>query len=553
MMPALRQPAPTTTPPPSVAAAKPAPAAARPQLWRFALPAALGVALYVLLPRYAALPPPQLFPGAAAAKASKAAPDRGAPPAKPAASPAPAPAEAKAAPPASEDPKAQRQRRDDWTRALHLFAIFVATIAGIIARPLPMGAVTLVGATLVAVTGTLPLADALAGFSESTLWLIIVAFMFARGFIKTGLGNRIAFTFMRLLGTNTLGLAYGLSATELVLSPLIPSNTGRAGGVIMPVMDSLARAYGSAPERGTSRRLGAFLTLSIFQSDVVISAMFLTAMAANPLAQKFASDLGVRITWGTWAAAASVPGLVSLVVIPLLLFKLHRPEITRTPEAVEMARAKLAELGPMTRQEWTLAGVFSAVLVLWMFGDSLGVHATTAALVALSALLVAGVLTWKDVLSEGNAWDVLVWTGVLIMMAGALNRLGLIPWFSRTVGASASHLPWALAFLALGLAYFYAHYFFASMTAHVSSMYAAFLAVALTLGTPPLLAALVLAFFSNLHASMTHYGTGPAAAIFGLGYVPVGTWWRVGFIVSVVNIVIWLGVGGVWWKVIGVW
>ncbi len=523
-----------------------------PRLWRFLLTAFVGVALYLLLPRYAPLPDASSFSGSVAAKASSTGTAKAV---KPAAAAPARPAAASVAPPATEEgrAKAERKRQDEWVKALRLFSVFVATIVGIIARPLPMGAVTLIGVTVVALTGTLPLSDALSGFSEKTLWLIIVAFMFARGFVKTGLGNRIAFTFMRLLGRKTLGLAYGLSATELVLAPLIPSNTGRAAGVIMPVMDSLSRAFGSSPEQGTSRKMGSFLTLSVFQSDVVISAMFLTAMAANPLAQKFAADLGVTITWSTWAIAASVPGLLSLAVIPWLLFKLHRPEITETPEAVQLARARLAQLGPMSRAEWTLAVVFSLVLVLWMFGDALGVDATTAALVALGALLVTGVLDWKDVLSEHNAWDVLVWTGALIMMAGFLNKLGLIPWFSRTVGASASGLRWELGFLALGLAYFYAHYFFASMTAHVSSMYAAFLAVAITLGAPPLLAALVLAFFSNLHASMTHYGTGPAAAIFGLGYVSIGTWWRLGLLVSVVNIAIWLGVGGLWWKLLGIW
>jgi DASS family divalent anion:Na+ symporter len=101
--------------------------------------------------------------------------------------------------------------------------------------------------------------------------------------------------------------------------------------------------------------------------------------------------------------------------------------------------------------------------------------------------------------------------------------------------------------------YFYSHYFFASNTAHVASMYGAFLGVAVVLGAPPVLAALVLAYFSNLFASMTHYGCGPAPVLFGTGYVPVGTWWRMGLLISVINIVIWVGIGGAWWKVLGLW
>jgi DASS family divalent anion:Na+ symporter len=168
-------------------------------------------------------------------------------------------------------------------------------------------------------------------------------------------------------------------------------------------------------------------------------------------------------------------------------------------------------------------------------------------------LLITGVLAWSDVLAETNAWDVLIWTGTLIMMAGFLNTLGMIPWFSKTVAASMAGHGWIFAFLVLGLTYFYAHYFFASMTAHVGAMYAAFLGVSIACGAPPMLAALVLCFFSNLHASMTHYGTGPAAAMFGQGFVPIVTWWRLGFIISVVNIVLWVGIGGAWWKVLGLW
>lgn len=57
-------------------------------------------------------------------------------------------------------------------------------------------------------------------------------------------------------------------------------------------------------------------------------------------------------------------------------------------------------------------------------------------------------------------------------------------------------------------------------------------------GTPPELAALVLAFFSNLFSSMTHYGTGPAPVLFGAGYVRLSEWWKLGALVSVVNVVI---------------
>ena len=437
--------------------------------------------------------------------------------------------------------------------AWHLLAIFVATIVGIIVKPLPMGAVAMIGIAVTALTGTLSIGDSLSGFGNSTIWLIVVAFFISRGFIKTGLGARIAYLFMKALGKKSLGVAYGLIGADLVLSPAIPSNTARGGGVIYPVLASIAKAYGSEPDETTARRIGAFLTKASFQGLVITSAMFLTAMAANPLAAKFAGDQGVEITWGRWAVAAVVPGLLSLLVIPCLIYKMYPPEIKETPEAVELAREKLNAMGRIKTSEWVMLGTFILLLALWIFGSTLKVSATVTALTGLGVLLVSGVLSWKDILEEKGAWDTLVWFAALVMMASFLNKLGLIPWFSKWMGGLVGSYGWITAFVVLSLVYFYSHYFFASNTAHVSSMYAAFLAVAIAVGAPPVLAALVLAFFSNLFSSMTHYGTGPAPVYFGYGYVSMNDWWRIGFIVSLVNIVIWVGVGGLWWKILGLW
>lgn len=438
-------------------------------------------------------------------------------------------------------------------RAWHLLAIFVATIVGIISKPLPMGAVAMLGITVTALTGTLTIGQSLSGFGNSVIWLIVIAFFISRGFIKTGLGARIAYLFMAAVGKTSLGLAYSMVATDLVLAPAIPSNTARSGGVLFPILKSIAQSYGSEPDDGTARKIGAFLIKTSFQGTVITSAMFLTAMAANPLAAQLAGDLGVEISWGSWALAALVPGLVSLGVVPWILYKLYPPEIKETPGAAQIARDKLARMGKLKTSEWFMLGTFLLLLLLWILGGELGVHSTTAAFVGLAALLVSGTLTWSDILQEKGAWNTLVWFSALVMMATYLNELGLIPWFGQTIGSAVEGVSWSVAFLILSLVYFYSHYFFASNTAHVSSMYGAFLAVAIAVGTPPMLAALVLGFFSNLFSSMTHYGTGPAPVLFGSGYVEMGMWWKLGALVSVVNIVIWLGVGGVWWKVIGVW
>ena len=446
-------------------------------------------------------------------------------------------------------PRPESVTADAW----HLLAIFIATIVGIVLEPLPMGAVAVCGIAAVTLTRTLGLGEALSGFSHSVIWLVVMAFFISRGFIKTGLGARIAYSFVRVLGRRTIGLGYSMIATDLLLAPAIPSITARAGAVIYPIVRSMAEAFDSRPGDGTERRIGAFLILNSFYGVLVTSAMFLTAMAANPLAVQMAADRGIEITWMRWAVAALAPGLASLLIVPLFLYKLYPPEMKATPGAPAMARRRLAQMGPLKRSEGVMLGTFAMLLFLWIFGGRLGVPSAVAAILGLAVLLLTRVLTWEDVLKEKGAWDTFIWLSTLVMMATYLSELGLVAWFSGSVSGIFSGLGWMPAFVALSLVYFYSHYFFASNTAHISSLYATFLAVAIAAGAPPLLAALVLAFFSNLFGGLTHYGNGPAPVLFGAGYVSLADWWRLGAILSLVNVTLWLGLGALWWKLLGLW
>jgi DASS family divalent anion:Na+ symporter len=438
-------------------------------------------------------------------------------------------------------------------RGWHLLAIFVATVVGIIVRPLPMGAVAMIGMAAALLTGTLDDEEVLLGFGRDAVWLVLSAFLLAGTVIRTGLGRRIAFLFMALVGHRTLGLAYALAATDLVLAPFVPSHTARSGGIVFPVFQSIARSAFDPLGTGGDRRTPAFLTLVTYFSTCVTSAMFLTAMAGNPLTAELAAAQGVRITWGLWALAALVPGLLSLILVPLVIYTIHPPDVRHSPGARAFARRELEVLGPMQRDERILVGVFAVLLVLWSFGSQIGLSSAAAAFAALAVLFLTGVLAWEHVSHEHEAWTTFVWFAVLLMMATELAELGVTKWFSEVVTAGIGSVGWVQGFVLLCLAYFYSHYLFASNTAHITAMYAPFLVVALALGTPPFLAAIVLGFFSNLFGTLTHYAAACAPVYFGAGYVPVATWWKLGALTSVVNITIWLGVGSVWWKVLGLW
>lgn len=443
--------------------------------------------------------------------------------------------------------------------AWHLFAIFISAIFAIVIKAASMGSVSMISIALVAALQLRAPGDpkkamtlALSAFSNGTIWMITIAFFISRGFIKTGLGKRIAYWFIVKLGKKPLGLAYGLTFADLVLAPATPSNTARAGGIIMPIMKSISMGFGSDPQDPkTHKKMGAFLTLNSYYANLIGAGMFLTGTASNTMCQKFASDMGITITWTDWALAALVPGLLSIALVPLILYKLYPPEIKDTSSVRTEAGTKLRELGAISLKEWLMLFAFFLLLFLWILGPRWDIDATLGALIGLSFLLLSSVLDWNDIKSEKGAWDTFIWFSALVMMAEGLSQLGFITWFSELIKIQLQALPWFWAFPLVILVYFYSHYIFASATAHVAAMYAALLAVAVSIGIPGKLVALMLGFTGSLYGVLTHYGHGPAPILFGIGYVDLKDWWKLGFFFSILLIIIWMGSGAIWWKVLG--
>ena len=433
-----------------------------------------------------------------------------------------------------------------------LLGIFAATVCGLILQPVPGGAVVLMAMTIVSVWGGLSIQQALAGYADPTVWLVMAAFFISRALINTGLARRIALGFVRWFGKSTLGVSYALAMSDMVLASIIPSNAARSGGIVLPILRSIAELYGSRPGP-TAALIGSFLFTAVYQSICVTAAMFFTGQASNPLAAQIAGEQGYSVTWASWFLAGLVPGLCSLAIIPPLVMKLNPPAIRKTPEAAAFAASELRAMGPMKRSEWILAVVFVSVCGFWVTSGWHGIDITVTALFGSAVLLVTGVLKWEDVKSERAAWDIFVWYGGLLRLGKALNDAGVTSEFAKAVGAAFAGYGWVTLFVVALLIYYYAHYGFASITAHILAMYPAFLAVLLAKGAPAGLVVYAFACFTNLAAGLTNYGTTPSPMFFAHDYVSLGRWWKVGFFISLVNIAIWSTVGFAWWKLIGYW
>ena len=398
------------------------------------------------------------------------------------------------------------------------------------------------------------LTAALSGYSNAICWLVAAAFLISGAVIRTGLGRRIALLLVKLLGRSALGLAWGIGGAELILAPFIPSNTARGGGTLAPIVDALCRTLGGKSKNGHRNRVSEYLILCGSHANLVTSAMFLTGMAGNAVMYGVAKEAGVEFGWGTWALGSIVPGLAALIFLPLFIGRFVRPYEIDIAAARGEIDHELKQMGPMTDKEKILIGVLLLLLGMWSTHGHLHYfHTTTVALVGVALLLITKVERWHDMTRNHGAWDTLIWLGGLVMMAGFLKDLGVIGWFADNAQTWVNGLGPLLVAIALILVYFFSMYGFSMLTGHITAMAGAFLTVAIAAGTEPILMVALLAYFSNLCGCLTNYSTGPIVIYFGLGYVSAEKWFKIGFVVALFHLVVWLGLGLVWWKLLGWW
>ena len=410
---------------------------------------------------------------------------------------------------------------------------------------LPILTASLAAVALAVLTRTLPPEKAYSGFANGTILLIVVAFLVARAVVKCGLGQRIGFAVVGVFGRSTLGLAYSVFLVDAVIAPAFPSNTARSG-VLYPLVASLGEAAGAKPGDPSHRRVGAFLMFSGIASLCVSSALWLTAMAANPLGAEIAKPFGVTIGFGSWLLAASVPTLATMIALPLLLYKLIRPEVTSTPHAPAAARRELAALGRLTRDERIVTATFVVMVGLWAASASLRLDSTAIAFAGLFVLLVSGVLTAQDIAKEGDVLAIYLWFAILFTLSSQLNELGFMGYVGDKLAGALGGTPALAAGVALVAAYVALHYLFVSQTAHLLALFGVFLDVGVRLGVPAAPLAFLLLFATNFFSALTPQGSSANLLFAGSGYLSQGEMYRLGAITTGFCLLVYLIVGLPW-------
>ena len=436
-------------------------------------------------------------------------------------------------------------------KAYLMFIIFISTILSILIRTLPMATSVLIGLLITIVTDLMTLKKALMGFGDSTTWLVVIAFLIAGVIIDTGLGKRVALICIDRIGRTIIGLGYALCTAELLLGPLVPSNTARGGGIIAPIVDSISRSLGSSPE-DAPESAGEYLHLVGAHANLITAAMFLTGMAANPLIARAALDVyDIEFDWATWALGGIIPGLAGLVGLPILMKYLSPPTIGSIDSIRSEVKSKIRELGPWTFREKGTITILLFMLILWITKAFHGLGTTTVALLGLISILSLKVSSWEKLVRNHRAWDTLIWLGGLLTLATGLKDTGFILWFANLMQGELIGLGSFQLLIILSLIYFYSMYVFSMLTAHIAALGSAIFILASGSDIPPILVVGIIAYFSSLCGCLTNYSTGPIIIYFGNGYSKPSKWFKVGILTSFYHIAVWLGLGFFWWRIIG--
>jgi L-tartrate/succinate antiporter len=443
--------------------------------------------------------------------------------------------------------------------AWRYFALFAAVITGVITEPVQPAVLGLAGVTLAAVLGLVRTSPAeatswaLGGFANSTVWLIFAAYMFALGYSKTGLGRRIALLLIGWMGRRTLGLGYAVTLADLVLAPFTASTTARSGGTIYPVIRSIPELYGSRPGDESARKIGAYLMYTAASTTLVTSSMFITALAPNALAVSLiAKSLNITISWIDWFKGFAPVGITLLVIVPILLYKIYPPGIKEAPEAPRWALDELRIMGPMTQREITLLVLVIGALTMWI-GATRYIDPAVAAMLVVVLMVMLRVVSWDEVIGHAQAWNILVWFATLVTLASGLAETKFVDWLAQAIVPSLSGLSIYATIVGFVGAFYFLHYFFASITAHTATLFPVFLAIAVKIpGVSPLAWALLLGYSLGLMGILTPYGGAHMAVYYGSGYVKGRDFWILGLILGLVFFFVYLAIIVPWLRFLSI-
>jgi sodium-dependent dicarboxylate transporter 2/3/5 len=469
-----------------------------------------------------------------------------------------------------------------WEKKWFFFALIVGVVMLSLSRPDGLsreGMIVLtmsVVATILFITEPIPLPSValliilgqvfLLGSSSSevakTLWndsvlFILGSLMLAVAVVKQKLDKRIAWVIVRLTGTKTSNICFGISVVSGILASFIGEHTVAA--MMLPVGITLVTLTSDDPRK--VRNLAAALLFSIAYGCSVSGIGTPSGGARNAIMigywKEFFYDptnpetYRFIIDYARWMAFAYPMFLVQLPFVTIILLFTFKPEYRDLSRAVVKLRAQVENEGPMKVSDWVSIFLFMLVLFGWIFvSDKVGMG--TIAILGATVFLIVGLVRWEDI-NSGVNWGVVLLYGAAISLGIEMKETGAAEWVATSflnvlapLGADEGFGLWAAVSLLTTVVTN-----MMSNGAAVAVLGPVVLKMAVVAQESPIIIGFITAI-SSAFAYLTVVGTPACTIVYASGYLKATDFLAVGWKMVLVSTVIMLLVASVYWPLLQV-
>ena len=424
-------------------------------------------------------------------------------------------------------------------QAWRMLILFCITILSIICNIAPIYCILLTSVLIANLFGIIDIGtQAFTGFNTSVPWLLLFILGCASAINKTTIGMRIAYFFIKVLGKSTLGLAYGIVATETILAAIIPSNTARAASVGVPIVTSLTK-YVSNSYGTPEKTIGSFLSLVYSSTSAICSGLFITAMVSNAVILQIAKQYGINITWLSWFFERIIPYSIMMLVIPIILYCTIRPKTPNLDQVRQKIITKLNTMPIMCKEEKIIICVFSFMLLLWIFSEYINIPIITTTIIGLCVFLFLKIITIEKWLADKSTINMFFMLGFLISYVNCLIEYGAINWFNNKIAELIAIFPQHLKMYALSTIYFLSSYFFSGEGTKILALNIPFVATGITFGLDKHTLITTLAVFSTTSSVLSYYSGPTSLLLYNTGYTGAAKWMGIGVVNAIAIIIIW--------------
>ena len=432
-------------------------------------------------------------------------------------------------------------------KALALFGgIFVLYLT----EAIPLAIASLLIVPAATLTGVTNLKGALEGFSSSSAYLIVGAFILATGMVTTGLAERITYLILARIGSAPVRITLGVTLVNIVLAFLVPSSTARTA-ILLPACLSILALFG-----GGRSKFAVNLLLTLTMTNATIGAGILTATVPNPVTVEFVAKVsGHTISYSEWLMYGFPPALIMTFFTWWFIQVVFKPEAGSALGPLdETIRANLAKMGPTSPAEWRMLAVFSLITLLWATQSLTKLDTTVICLLGVCLLFLPrfGVMTWGDA-NKGVSWQVLLVAGGGISLGEILMKTGAADWLANSIfhtlglhGASTLIVIVVVMFIVQ-----YLHVVFVGTTAMATALLPVILAMAGTAGVSPVALALPAGMIIGGFPLLMFYNTLPSIIVYGTGKLRVEDFPKVGVLICAVACLLYSLCAATYWRWLG--